>query len=146
MNKVFLIGNVGKTPELKYLPNGTAKLEFSIATSESWKDKVSGQWQEKSTWHSIFLFGKQAEQLNTILSKGTEVFIEGKISVRSWEKEGKTVYKNEIMADKVKAMARHSQAKEDPDLSQSIKNIGNQLGLNGEAVFVPEFTTDDLPF
>ena len=101
VNKVILIGNLGKDPELKYLASGKAVAEFSIATSENWKDK-DGNRQEKTEWHNIVLWGRTAEVAKEYLSKGSSVYIEGRLQTRSWDdNDGNKRYKTEIVGDRM---------------------------------------------
>lgn len=100
LNKVSLIGNLGKDTELKYTPNGVAVATFSIATSESWKDK-DGNAQEKTEWHNIVAWRKLAEICGEYLKKGKKVYIEGKLQTRNYEKDGVKRYVTEIVADKL---------------------------------------------
>ena len=95
MNKAMLIGRLGKDPELKYTPSGTAFAKFSLAETEKWKDK-DGNKQEKTNWHNIVTWVKQAEILSQYLKKGSKVYLEGKIETRSWEADGKKHYMTEI--------------------------------------------------
>ena len=89
VNKVILIGNLGKDPETRYLPSGEALTSFSIATSETWKDKTSGEKKEATEWHRISAFGKLAEICGEYLRKGSQVYIEGSLRTRKWQdKEG----------------------------------------------------------
>ena len=89
VNKVILVGNLARDAELKYTPSGAAVSNFSIATSESWKDKNSGERKEKTEWHRIVLWGKTAENLSQYLLKGKQIFVEGRLETRQWEdKEG----------------------------------------------------------
>ena len=98
VNKVILVGNLGKDPELRYAPSGMAIANFSIATTETWKDK-SGAKQEKTEWHKIVAFNKLAEICGEYLNKGKQVYIEGKIQTRQWEdKDGNKRYTTEIVA------------------------------------------------
>lgn len=97
LNKVILIGNLGKDPEIRYSQQGLAVVNFSLATSESWTDKKTGERQEKTEWHRIVVFGKQAEICEKYLSKGKQVYIEGRLQTRPWEKEGQTHYTTEIV-------------------------------------------------
>jgi single-strand DNA-binding protein len=99
VNKVILLGNLGKDPETKYLNSGQAVCNFSIATTETW-DK-DGQKQEKTEWHRIVAYAKLAENCGKYLAKGRQVYIEGKITTRSWDKDGKTQYMTEIVANQV---------------------------------------------
>ncbi len=97
LNKVMLIGNLGRDPEIRYSQQGTAVVNFSIATSETWNDKTSGERQEKTEWHRVVVFGKQAEVCGKYLSKGSSVYIEGRLQTRSWEKDGQTHYTTEVV-------------------------------------------------
>ena len=98
MNKVILIGNLGRDPEISNSQNGIAVTKFSMATSEKWKDKITGKMQERTEWHFITTFGRLAEICNEYLFKGKQVCIEGRIQTRSWEKDGVTRYNTEIIA------------------------------------------------
>ena len=99
VNKVILVGNLGKDPEVRYTPNGKAVATLTLATSESWKDQ-SGQIQEKTEWHRVSMFGKLAEIAGEYLRKGSQVYIEGKLQTRKWQnKEGQDQYTTEIVLD-----------------------------------------------
>jgi single-strand DNA-binding protein len=101
VNKVILIGNLGKDPELRYTPSGQAVATFSIATTEKWRDK-DGQTQEKTEWHNIVVWGRQAELANEYLKKGRSVYLEGKIQTRSYDdKEGVKRYFTEIVVNRM---------------------------------------------
>lgn len=100
LNKVQLIGNLGKDPELKYTPSGVAVATFSIATSESWKD-ADGNQQEKTEWHNIVAWRKLAEICGEYLKKGKKVYLEGKLQTRNYEKDGVKRYVTEIVADQL---------------------------------------------
>jgi len=98
INKVILIGNLGTNPELRYASGGDAILNLSIATSETWTDKNTGQKQEKTEWHRVVLFGKLAELVAKYCNKGSKLYIEGKLQTRKWtNKEGKDQYTTEII-------------------------------------------------
>ena len=99
INRVILIGNLGGDPETRYLPNGNAVTNLTLATSDSWKDKQSGQMQERTEWHRVSLFGKIAEIAGQYLSKGSKVYIEGRLQTREWEKDGVKRYTTEIIVD-----------------------------------------------
>ena len=100
VNKAILIGNLGKGPELKHTPSGQAVCSFSLATNERYTDK-SGQKQSKTEWHNIVAWGRTGETLSEYLHKGDNIYIEGKITTRSWEnKEGQIVYRTEIVVNK----------------------------------------------
>ncbi|HEY3299144.1 MAG TPA: single-stranded DNA-binding protein [Methylophilaceae bacterium] len=103
VNKVILMGNLGRDPEVRYMPNGEAVANFSIATTENWKDK-SGQKQEKTEWHNIVMYRKLAEIAGEYLKKGRPVYIEGRLQTRKWEKDGVTRYSTEIIADQMQML------------------------------------------
>ena len=98
VNKVHVIGRLGADPEVRYTQDGAAVANFSIATSDSWKDKVSGEKKEATQWHRIVMWDKLAETAGEYLKKGKEVYVEGKLKTRSWEKDGVTHYMTEIHA------------------------------------------------
>ncbi|MCW5574706.1 MAG: single-stranded DNA-binding protein [Burkholderiales bacterium] len=105
VNKVILIGNLGKDPETRYLPSGDAVTNITVATTESWKDKKSGDKQEHTEWHRISFFGRQAEVAGEYLKKGSPVYIEGRIRTRKWQdKEGQDRYSTEIVADRMQLL------------------------------------------
>lgn len=103
LNKVLLIGNLGRDPEVRYMPNGEAVANFSIATTENWKDK-NGQKQEKTEWHNIVMYRRLAEIAGEYLKKGRPVYIEGRLQTRKWEKDGVTRYTTEIVADQMQML------------------------------------------
>jgi single-strand DNA-binding protein len=101
VNKVILVGNLGADPELKYTPSNRPVCHLNVATNEVWKDKA-GQKQEKVEWHRVNVWGDQAEHCSKYLSKGRQVYIEGKLQTRKWQdKEGKDRYSTEVVADRV---------------------------------------------
>lgn len=100
INKVILVGNLGQDPEVRYTANGTAVANLRIATTESWRDKQSGEQRENTEWHTVVLFGKTAEIASQYLKKGRQVFIEGKLQTRKWQdKSGNDRYSTEIVAN-----------------------------------------------
>lgn len=103
VNKVILVGNLGRDAELRYTPGGAAVATLNLATTETWNDKQSGQRQEKTEWHRIVLWGKQAESLQEYLTKGKQIYVEGRLQTRSWEDKetGQKRYATEIRADKI---------------------------------------------
>jgi single-strand DNA-binding protein len=98
LNKVLLIGNLGRDPEMRSLPSGQPVANFSLATTRKWKDR-DGNKQEQTEWHNIVVFGKQAEIAGQYLNKGKQVYIEGRIQTRNWEKDGQKHYRTEIICD-----------------------------------------------
>ncbi len=99
LNKVMIIGNLGRDPEIRYSQQGTAVVNFSVATSDTWLDKNTGQRQERTEWHRIVVFGKQAENCEKYLSKGRQVYVEGKLQTSTYEKDGQTHYATDIIAN-----------------------------------------------
>ena len=99
VNKVILVGTCGQDPEVRFLPNGNPIANLSLATSEQWTDKQTGQKVEKTEWHRVTLFGKVAEIAGEYLKKGSQVYIEGKLQTREWEKDGIKRYTTEILVD-----------------------------------------------
>src|SRR4051812_35191715 len=101
VNKVILIGTLGKDPELKYTPQGTAVTKFSMATNESFKDKQSGEWKERTDWHNIVCWQRTAEVAAEYLKKGRQVYIEGRLSTRSWDDKetGQKKYMTEVVCN-----------------------------------------------
>ena len=99
VNKVILVGNVGGDPETRYLPNGNAVTNITLATSDSWKDKQTGEQQERTEWHRVVFFGKVAEIAGEYLRKGSQVYVEGRLQTREWEKDGVKRYTTEIVVD-----------------------------------------------
>ena len=142
VNKVMLIGRLGQEPEAKYTPNGTAVSNFSIATSEKWKDKASGEWNEKTEWHRIVSWNKQAEFCNQYLKKGSLIYIEGKLVTRSWDdKEGQKRYMTEVVANTVQLLDKKENNTDTPqtDFVAQAKDTFNISADNS-------FAQDDLPF
>jgi len=97
INKVILVGSLGQDPETKYLPSGSAVCNFSVATSESWKDKQTGEQKEQTEWHRIVVFNRLAEVCGEYLRKGSKAYIEGQLRTRSWEQDGVKRYSTEIV-------------------------------------------------
>ena len=105
VNKVILVGNLGQDPEVRYMPNGNGVANISIATTDSWKDKNTGQMQERTEWHRVVLFGKLAEVAGEYLRKGSQVYIEGRLQTRKWtDQSGQEKYTTEIVVDMVGQM------------------------------------------
>lgn len=99
INKVILIGNAGGDPEVRYMPNGNAVTNITLATSDSWKDKQTGQQQERTEWHRVVFFGRLAEVVGEYVRKGSKLYIEGRLQTREWEKDGIKRYTTEIVVD-----------------------------------------------
>lgn len=104
INKVILIGNLGRDPEVRYTPNGSAIANLAIATTRSWKDKTSGEKQEEAEWHRVVFYDRLAEIAGEYLKKGKPVYIEGRLKTRKWEKDGHTNYTTEIIAEQMQLL------------------------------------------
>ncbi len=105
VNKVILVGNLGQDPETRYMPSGDAVTNISIATSESWKDKQTGEQKDKTEWHKVVMFRRLAEVSAEYLRKGSQVYIEGKIRTRKWQdRDGNDRYTTEIVADEMQML------------------------------------------
>lgn len=158
VNKVILVGTCGQDPEVRYLPNGNAVTNLSLATSEQWTDKQTGQKVEKTEWHRVVMFGKIAEIAGEYLRKGSQVYIEGKLQTREWEKDGIKRYTTEIMVDMQGTMQllggkpesqQHPQsgaARQPPRQSSRPHQQAPQQSQQGRAG--PDFDSfdDDIPF
>ncbi len=96
LNKVLIIGNLGQDPDMRYLPSGDAVVNLSVATTDRWKDKESGEKREKVEWHRVSFFGRRAEVINEFFKKGDPIFVEGSLQTRKYEKDGVTHYATDI--------------------------------------------------
>ena len=137
VNKVILIGNLGRDPELRYTPSGTPVANFSIATAERFKGQ-DGEWQERTEWHNLVCWRRLAEIAGEYLRKGSRIYIEGKIRTRSWEgQDGKKNYRTEIMVDDLMML----------DSKGSGGGGGGQYGGGVSSGFEPDqISDDDIPF
>ncbi|HYD34140.1 MAG TPA: single-stranded DNA-binding protein [Methylophilaceae bacterium] len=140
VNKVILIGNLGRDPELRYAASGDAIASFSIATTDNWKDK-DGQKQERTEWHRISVFGKLAEICGEYLKKGAPVYVEGKLQTRKWQdKEGNERQTTEVVADRMQMLGGRSAASENEQPSVTEAKPNEQ-----KAGAFDDFETD-IPF
>jgi len=136
INKAILVGRLGRDPEVRYTTDGRAISNFSIATSDEWKDKDTGEKKERTEWHRIVAFGKLGEICGEYLAKGRQVYIEGKLQTRSWEKDGVTRYTTEVVASDVQFLGgRDSSGPVEPTAPSNISGPSNSA---------PE--DDDIPF
>ena len=136
INKVILVGRLGKDPEIRYTPSGAAVANFTIATSEEWKDKNTGEKQEKTEWHRIVAWRRLGEICGEYLHKGSQVYIEGKIQTRSWDdRDGNKRYTTEIIAQNMQMLGA-------VDRVERAKPQDNRLQVE-EPAPMPE---DDIPF
>lgn len=145
INKVILIGNLGGDPELKNLPSGNAVVSFSVATSESWKDKQTGAQQEKTEWHRIVMFNRLAEVAGEYLKKGSKVYLEGKLQTRKWQGEdGADRYTTEIVANQMQMLDSRSSADQGATHAQP-QSAPQQSAPQQPAPSFDDFD-DDIPF
>ncbi len=111
VNKVILIGNLGRDPETRYMPNGEAVTNITLATTETWKDRNTGERQEKTEWHRVTFYRRLAEIAGEYLKKGSQVYVEGRLETRKWtDKEGKDRYTTEIIAAEMKMLGSRAPA------------------------------------
>ena len=126
VNKVILIGNLGNDPEVRYMPGGGAVTNITIATSESWRDKTSGEEKEKTEWHRVVFMGKLAEIAGEYLKKGSKVYVEGKLQTRKWQDQsGQDKYTTEIMVDSFNGVMQMLSGKQDGQQSQPQQSQGS---------------------
>jgi single-strand DNA-binding protein len=150
VNKVIIVGNLGGDPEVKYLPSGGAVTNISVATSESWKDKDSGQTQERTEWHRIAMFNRLAEIAGEYLRKGSKVYIEGSLRTRKWQdKDGKDRYTTEIMANTMQMLdskgGNGGGAGQSMDRSASSEQYEPSGAVSADQSLPNDFD-DDIPF
>ncbi len=137
INKVILVGRLGKDPEVRYTPSGAAVANFTIATSEEWKDKDSGQKQERTEWHRIVAWRRLGEICGEYLRKGSQIYIEGKLQTKSWEdRDGNKRYTTEIIAQNMQMLGSANRGARTMDQ-------GDPGFPVEEPISVPE---DDIPF
>lgn len=104
VNKAIIVGNVGNDPEVRYMPNGNAVANVSIATSDTWKDRNTGEQQERTEWHRVVFFNRLAEIVEQYVKKGSKLYIEGRLQTRSWEQDGVKRYTTEIVANEMQML------------------------------------------
>ncbi len=109
VNKVILVGNLGKDPEVRFIPSGSAVANITVATTESWKDKQTGEKQEKTEWHRVVFFNRLAEIVGEYLKKGSQIYIEGRLQTRKWQgQDGQDRYTTEIVANEMQMLGSRS--------------------------------------
>jgi len=148
INKVILVGRLGKDPEVRYMPNGNAVASLTLATSETWKDKNTGQQQDKTEWHRIVMFRRLAEIAGEYLKKGSQIYIEGKLQTRKWQDQnGQDRYTTEIIADELQMLGgRNSAATEQqPEPNTPTPSAQPAPAAQGPAPGFDDFD-DDIPF
>jgi single-strand DNA-binding protein len=147
VNKVILIGNLGQDPEVRYMPNGNAVANISIATSETWKDKNTGDNQEKTEWHRVVLFRKLAEIAGEYLKKGAKVYIEGKLQTRKWQDQGgQDRYTTEIVAEQLQMLDSRPGGSDSYDSSHDQSQQPSRSSAQSASAMDPGGFDDDIPF
>lgn len=152
INKVILVGHLGKDPEVKYTPSGTAVASFSIATSERFKDK-DGNWQDRTEWHNVVLWQRLAEIAGEYLKKGRQVYVEGRLQTRSWDDKntGEKKYRTEVVGSEIVLLGGGSRDGDEGGFTRS-RPAGTSRSDNfdqrgpDEAVASTQITDDDIPF
>ena len=158
VNKVILVGNLGQDPDTRYMPNGDAITNLSVATSETWKDKQTGNMQERTEWHRVGLYGRLAEVAGEYLKKGSKVYIEGSLRTRKWQdKSGQDRYTTEIRASEMQMLdsrggagdgggyqQQNFQSQNAPQQRQPQGNPGG--GNQYEPIGMDDGFDDDVPF
>jgi len=156
VNKVILIGNLGRDPEIRYMPNGGAVANLALATSEAWKDKNTGEQQEKTEWHRVVLFRRLAEIAGEYLKKGSKVYIEGKLQTKKWQdNQGQDRYTTEIVGNELQMLDSrggsvgggdyNSAPASAPQQQAPVKQTNSQPNNAPDMVPAGDFD-DDIPF
>lgn len=161
INKVILVGTVGKDPEMKYMPSGDAMANISVATNESWKDRNTGEKKESTEWHRVVFFRQLADIVGKYVRKGQQIYIEGSLKTRSWEKDGQKHYATEIVASDMqmlggnKSDGMNSGSYESAPQRSAPSNNGGDYGNGRNPPAAPAGNTssrdfedfdDDIPF
>ena len=146
VNKVILVGNLGKDPEVRYMPSGGAVANVTIATSEQWKDKQSGEQRERTEWHSVVFYQKLAEIVGEYLKKGSQVYVEGALRTRKWQdKNGNDRYTTEIIASEMQMLGSRSGGSTAFNQAEPPTAEKPAPASAGAGSFSEEFD-DDIPF
>ena len=149
INKVILVGNLGQDPEVKYMPSGNAVTNITVATSESWKDKTTGQPQERTEWHRVVFFNRLAEIAGEYLRKGSKVYVEGSLRTRKWQDQsGQDRYTTEIVASEMQMLESRiengSSSRQRAPASNPVPSDQQQAPANPPQSF--DDFDDDIPF
>jgi len=155
INKVILIGNLGGDPEVKYTAGGSAVANVTIATSENWKDKTTGENQERTEWHRVVFFGRLAEIAGEYLKKGSQVYVEGRLQTRKWQdKEGQDRYTTEIVANEMQMLGGRgggsasggTESSRPSSAEAPAPRAAGARASGGKATAAVEDFDDDIPF
>lgn len=147
VNKVIIVGNLGKDPETRYAPSGDAICNITVATTETWKDRQSGEKKESTEWHRIVFFGKLAEIANQYLRKGSQVYVEGRLQTRKWQdKDGQDRYTTEIRGDEMKMLGGRSEGAAAPDNPRPRQAPEQKPAAQSSGGGFGDFDNSDIPF
>jgi single-strand DNA-binding protein len=147
INKVILVGNLGKDPEVRYMPNGNAVANITVATSDTWKDKNTGEQQEKTEWHRVVMFRRLGEIAGEYLKKGSKVYIEGRLQTRKWQdNNGQDRYTTEIVADQMQMLDSRGGTAPMEGGAPARQQKSNDNGFSQQSEPPPVDFDDDIPF
>ena len=147
INKVILIGNLGQDPEVRYMPNGGAVCNITVATSETWKDKNTGEQQEKTEWHRVVMFKRLAEIAGEYLKKGSKVYLEGRLQTRKWQdQQGQDRYTTEVVANEMQMLDSRGGGSAEFAPSQSRSSAPQKNAPQTQAAPADSGFEDDIPF
>ena len=144
INKVILVGNLGREPDVKFSSDGKAIANLAVATSESWTDKTTGQKQEKTEWHRVVIFGRLADIAQKYLHKGSKVYIEGQLKTRSWEQNGEKKYTTEVVLSGFNSTLQMLDSKTHGVDPQDVVEVTEQPKIT--PVATDGFEDEDIPF
>ena len=146
INKVILVGNLGQDPEIRYMPNGNAVANFSVATSESWKDKQTGENRDRTEWHRVVVFGKLAEIAGEYVKKGTQVYLEGQLQTRKWQDQaGNDRYTTEVVINAVGGTLQILGSRSGDSFNDGSQNWGQSANNTSSAPSTPRPSTTNEP-
>jgi len=149
VNKVILVGNLGKDPEIRYSASGAAIANVTVATTDSWKDKQTGEQQDRTEWHRVVFFSRLAEIVAEYLKKGSQVYIEGRIQTRKWQdKDGQDRYTTEIVANEMQMLGSRPGGSSNDSYNQDTAGAAPRQASAGAAPAPQKFDDfdDDIPF
>lgn len=148
VNKVILVGNLGNDPDIRYTAGGAAVANISLATTDSWRDKESGEQQDSTEWHRVVFFGRLAEIVGEYLRKGSQVYVEGRLQTRKWQdKTGNDRYTTEIVANEMQMLGgRGSGTSPGPSAAEAPASMPASSGEAKAGMADNDFVDDDIPF
>ena len=152
INKVILIGNLGQDPEVRYMPSGGAVANLRLATSENWKDKNTGELQERTEWHTVVMFGRLGEIAGEYLKKGSKIYVEGRLQTRKWQgKDGNDRWSTEIVANEMQMLDSRGGGGGGAsgggwDEDQAPRGGSRGGGARKQQTVPPDDLDDDIPF